>query len=84
MQRRVFCYPDTATTRAGIGAATAKLMTERVAIIGLGGTGSYILDLLAKVPIGEIHLFDPDIVYCITPIGLLAPPRRKISTDSTK
>jgi hypothetical protein len=60
MQKRVFCYPDAATTRAGIGAATAKLMTERVAIIGLGGTGSYILDLLAKVPIGQIHLFDPD------------------------
>ncbi|HEX4050650.1 MAG TPA: ThiF family adenylyltransferase [Steroidobacteraceae bacterium] len=60
MQKRVFSYPDTATTRAGIGAATAKLMTERVAIVGLGGTGSYILDLLAKVPIGEIHLFDPD------------------------
>jgi len=60
MQKRVFCYPDAATTRAGIGAATAKLITERVAIIGLGGTGSYILDLLAKVPIGEIHLFDPD------------------------
>jgi hypothetical protein len=61
MQRRVFRYPDTATTRAGIGAATAKLLAERVAIIGLGGTGSYILDLLAKVPIGEIHLYDKDI-----------------------
>lgn len=57
-QERVFHYPDMATTRAGIGAAMAKLLAERVAIIGLGGTGSYILDLLAKVPIGEIHLFD--------------------------
>lgn len=61
MQKRVFRYPDTATTRAGTGAATAKLLTERVAIVGLGGTGSYILDLLAKVPIGEIHLYDPDL-----------------------
>jgi hypothetical protein len=49
-----------ATTRAGIGAATAKLLVDRVAIIGLGGTGSYILDLLAKTPVGEIHLFDGD------------------------
>jgi tRNA A37 threonylcarbamoyladenosine dehydratase len=31
-------------TRAGIGAATANLLAERVAIIGLGGTGSYILE----------------------------------------
>src|SRR5438034_975841 len=59
-QARVFRYPDMGTTRAGIGAATAKLLADRVAIIGLGGTGSYILDLLAKTPIGEIHLYDGD------------------------
>lgn len=28
--------------------------------MGLGGTGSYLLDLLAKTPAGEIHLFDGD------------------------
>jgi hypothetical protein len=60
-QNQVFRYPDMATTRAGIGAATQKLLVERVAIVGLGGTGSYILDLLAKVPIGQIHLFDEDV-----------------------
>ena len=60
-QARVFRYPDMATTRAGIGAATAKLLVQRVAIIGLGGTGSYILDLLAKTPIAEIHLYDGDV-----------------------
>jgi hypothetical protein len=59
-QASVFHYPDMATTRAGIGAATAKLLLSQVAIIGLGGTGSYILDLLAKTPVGEIHLFDGD------------------------
>jgi hypothetical protein len=59
-QVSVFHYPDMATTRAGIGAATAKLLVGKVAIIGLGGTGSYILDLLAKTPVGEIHLFDGD------------------------
>jgi len=59
-QASVFHYPDMATTRAGIGAATEKLLVGKVAIIGLGGTGSYILDLLAKTPVGEIHLFDGD------------------------
>lgn len=59
-QERVFRYPDMATTRAGIGAATAKLLADRVAIIGLGGTGSYILDLLAKTPIAELHIYDGD------------------------
>ena len=57
----VFEYLDTASSRAGIGAITAKLEVGRVAIVGLGGTGSYILDLLAKTPIAEIHLFDRDL-----------------------
>jgi len=58
----VFEYMDTATSRAGIGAATEKLRVGMVAIVGLGGTGSYVLDLLAKTPIGEIHLFDGDLL----------------------
>ena len=32
----------------------------KLAIVGLGGTGSYILDFLAKTPAKEIHLFDGD------------------------
>ncbi len=56
----VFRYIDTASSRAGIAAITAKLEIGRVAIVGLGGTGSYILDLVAKTPVREIHLFDGD------------------------
>lgn len=55
-----FVYADTASTRAGISAISEKLEKQRVAIIGLGGTGSYILDLVAKTPVSEIHLFDRD------------------------
>lgn len=57
---QIFNYWDTASTRAGILAATTKLAQNRVAIIGLGGTGSYVLDLMAKTPVREIHLFDGD------------------------
>jgi hypothetical protein len=57
----VFKYIDTASTRAEIGAVTAKLATvNKIAIVGLGGTGSYVLDLVAKTPVREIHLFDGD------------------------
>ena len=56
----VFAYPDTASTRAGIMAVTQKLEGHIIAIVGLGGTGSYILDFLAKTPVKEIHLFDGD------------------------
>jgi len=56
----VFNYIDTASSRAGIGALTQRLATEEVALIGLGGTGSYLLDLVAKTPVRKIHLFDSD------------------------
>lgn len=55
-----FFYEDTASSRAGIRALSDKLAVQKVAIIGLGGTGSYILDQLAKTPIREIHLYDGD------------------------
>jgi hypothetical protein len=56
----VFVYEDTASSRAGINIVTEKLKLDKIAIIGLGGTGSYVLDLIAKTPVQEIHLFDRD------------------------
>ncbi|MCM2273231.1 MAG: ThiF family adenylyltransferase [Candidatus Didemnitutus sp.] len=56
-----FVYLDTNTSRAHLGAVTAKLRGLRVAIVGVGGTGSYVLDLVAKTPVREIHLFDGDV-----------------------
>ncbi|MEA5020485.1 MAG: ThiF family adenylyltransferase [Gordonibacter sp.] len=56
-----FFYEDTNASRAGISSACGKLGGQRIAIIGLGGTGAYVLDLLAKCPVGELHLFDDDI-----------------------
>lgn len=56
----VFHYADTASSRAGINVASQKLAADRIAIVGLGGTGSYVLDLIAKTPATEIHLFDGD------------------------
>lgn len=55
-----FEYADTASGRAGIGAINGRLAGMRIAIIGLGGTGSYILDLVSKCPVAEIHLYDGD------------------------
>ena len=31
-----------------------------MAVIGLGGTGSYLIDFLVKTPVKEIRAFDPD------------------------
>jgi len=56
----VFNYCDTASSRAEITAVTRKLELKKLAIVGVGGTGSYVLDLVAKAPVGEIHIFDGD------------------------
>jgi hypothetical protein len=60
-EESVFMYLDTASSRAEIGAVSAKLEIGPVAIVGLGGTGSYVLDLIAKTPVAAIHLFDGDV-----------------------
>lgn len=62
-EESVFQYLDTATTRARIAPISKKLEHQRVAILGLGGTGSYIFDLVAKTPVREIHLYDPDVFH---------------------
>lgn len=56
----VFNYLDTNSSRAEIETISARLENLKVAIIGLGGTGSYVLDFVAKTPVREIHLFDGD------------------------
>ncbi|HYD47573.1 MAG TPA: ThiF family adenylyltransferase [Terriglobales bacterium] len=58
--RSVFFYPNMAAAQAGVDAYENKLKLPKIAIVGLGGTGSYILDALAKTPVQEIHLYDND------------------------
>ncbi|HEV2523418.1 MAG TPA: ThiF family adenylyltransferase [Candidatus Acidoferrales bacterium] len=56
----VFKFRDTLTSRAQIVDLSAKFADDVVAVIGLGGTGSYVLDLLVKTPVKEIRGFDFD------------------------
>ena len=58
--KSVFKYRDTLTSRAEIGDLTSNLEDDTIAIIGLGGTGSYLLDFLVKTPVKEIRGFDGD------------------------
>ena len=59
-EQTVFKYIDTASSRANIVAISQKLNRGRIGIVGLGGTGSYVLDFVAKTHVPEIHLFDGD------------------------
>lgn len=57
-----FVYPDTGTARAGLAEMNARFRGHRVGIIGLGGTGSYILDQVSKTWVDAIALFDGDVL----------------------
>lgn len=50
---------DTSSSRCGITALASKL-AMKVAIIGMGGTGAYIFDQVAKTHAVEIHIYDDD------------------------
>lgn len=56
-----FIYLDTNSARGHFQAVSAKLVGHKVGIVGVGGTGSYVLDLVAKTPVQEIRLFDADL-----------------------
>jgi len=56
----VFKFRDTLTSRAQIVDLSAKFANDIVTVIGLGGTGSYVLDFLLKTPVKEVRGFDPD------------------------
>jgi hypothetical protein len=59
----VFKFRDSLTSRAEIGDLAALFKNEVVAVIGLGGTGCYLLDFLVKTPVMRIRGFDGDLYY---------------------
>ncbi|QTV06743.1 ThiF family adenylyltransferase [Faecalibacter bovis] len=56
-------YYDTNSLRARIYKLNERFNEMRIGIVGLGGSGSYILDFIAKTNVSEIHLYDDDI-FC--------------------
>lgn len=62
----IFKLQDTMTSRAQIGDLNAGFAGECVAVIGLGGTGAYLLDMLVRMPIPELLAFDSDVYHVHT------------------
>ena len=59
-------FPDMMSSRYHMNDISALLRGKKVAIIGLGGTGSYILDFIARTHLQKIVLFDDDKVHVHT------------------
>lgn len=56
----IFKFTDSLSSRAEIVDLTELFANEVIAIIGLGGTGSFLLDFLVKTPVPEIRGYDLD------------------------
>lgn len=56
----VFKFQDTLTSRAEIADLARHFGNDVVSIIGLGGTGSFVLDYIVKTPVKEVRAFDLD------------------------
>jgi hypothetical protein len=78
----VFKFRDTLTSRAEITDLSAKFKDDVIAVIGLGGTGSYLLDFLVKTPVREIKAFDSDEYYVHN--SFRSPGRLKSEEFGTK
>lgn len=55
-----FHYFDTNSSRGKLNEMNKKFMNQSICIIGLGGSGSYILDYVTKTSVKNIHLYDGD------------------------
>jgi hypothetical protein len=58
-----FKVRDTLSARAEIGDLASKFKDDIIAVVGVGGTGAYLLDFLVKTPVREIRAFDKDRYY---------------------
>jgi len=59
-------FPDTSSARYHLNDVSSLLRGKKIAIIGLGGTGGYILDFTARTHLERIALFDDDKVHVHT------------------
>ena len=57
-----FVYMDTNPYQNGTKGIEKRIEEEAVAVIGVGGSGSYLVDILAKTNIKELHLYDDDVM----------------------
>lgn len=53
-------YIDTNSSKSNLNHLNQLFKKQTVAIVGIGGTGAYLLDYLAKLDLKEIRLYDAD------------------------
>lgn len=74
---------ETGLNRARVGYLNALLAKEHVAVIGAGGTGAHIVDLVSKSNVQQIDIYDPDCVSVHTQLRWPGVVERRIVEEKT-
>lgn len=74
---------ETGLNRARVGHLNSLLAAENVAIIGAGGTGAHIVDLVSKSNVQQIDIYDPDHVSNHTQLRWPGIVERRIVKENT-
>ena len=53
---------ETGLTRSAIGDMDSHFREEKLAVIGAGGTGGFVVDMIAKCNVASIDIYDDDVV----------------------
>ena len=53
---------ETGLTRSGVGDMDKLFRQEKIAVIGAGGTGGFIVDMVSKCNVDSIDIYDPDLI----------------------
>ena len=74
---------ETGLNRAGVGHLNTLLAKENIAVIGAGGTGAHIVDLVSKSNVQQIDIYDPDYVSVHTQLRWPGIVDRRIVEEKT-
>jgi hypothetical protein len=72
-----FPFEDMNSARANLGELDKLLESDVVAVVGAGGTGSYLFDLISKTRVKKIKLFDFDVVDLHNAFRMPGPTNRE-------
>ena len=78
---------ETGLARIGLADLAAVYQEQRVSIVGTGGTGCFILDLVSKCPVRQIRIYDHDIIERHTALrwpGPTPPPEIYYGTPKSE
>ena len=78
-----FVDRETGLNRVGVGHLNTLLANENVAVVGAGGTGGHIVDLVSKANVRQIDIYDPDCVSVHTQLRWPGVVERRVVEEKT-